>query len=156
MNKLEFIEQLKQSLHGEIPAYEINKHVNYYSEYITEGPESVENKLEELGDPRLIAKTIIDTYTLTHPTTESAQEQYYEEDVEEYADDNENDNMMNNKNMKILMSGKIPLSWKIYGIIALIVLIILLVIIGGFVLRFGLPILLVICLFQLIRGMKNR
>lgn len=66
MNKTEFLFELEQALQGELPEYEIKKQVDYYRGYIEETIDEVSQKerLEQLGDPRLIAKTIIDTSDL--------------------------------------------------------------------------------------------
>ncbi|MSS62779.1 DUF1700 domain-containing protein [Velocimicrobium porci] len=61
MNKQDFLVTLRQHLAGEIPDYEIESNIRYYEEYISSGNEK--DKLNELGDPRLIARTIIDAYT---------------------------------------------------------------------------------------------
>ncbi len=64
MTRQEFLEELRISLQGEINQGRINEHLHYYDTYIME--ESRKGKteqqvLEELGNPRLIAKTLIDT-----------------------------------------------------------------------------------------------
>lgn len=68
MTVTEFIEILRNSLVGEIPDYEIEDNLRFYENYIRN--ESINKKeedvLEQLGNPRLIAKTIIDTYQISH------------------------------------------------------------------------------------------
>lgn len=64
MNREEFLEILNIQLQGEIPSNEISQHLSYYKFFIQQKvdqglPEA--QVLEELGDPRLIAKTLIDT-----------------------------------------------------------------------------------------------
>ncbi len=64
MTRFEFTAQLRKALSGRVNHAAVNENVKYYENYIdTEikkgrGEREV---LEELGDPRLIAKTIIDT-----------------------------------------------------------------------------------------------
>ena len=64
MNRKKFLQKLKQALNGQISSQEIQEHVEYYETYILE---QMQKGLEEheiikqLGDPRLIAKTIIET-----------------------------------------------------------------------------------------------
>lgn len=63
MNKTEFLDILRQQLEGEMPSGEIYGHIRYYDDYIEQQlgtGKSPEQVLEELGDPRLIAKTLID------------------------------------------------------------------------------------------------
>jgi len=64
MTKADFLNTLQTKLMGEITAPEIESTIRYYEEYISEAVNqggSEEEVLYELGDPRLIAKTIIDT-----------------------------------------------------------------------------------------------
>ncbi len=62
MTKSEFTEILRKTLSGRVSHSVVNENVAYYENYIdTEirKGRSEEEVLEELGDPRLIAKTII-------------------------------------------------------------------------------------------------
>lgn len=64
MNKDEFLRILREQLSGELEEPQILVHVQYYAQYI--GSETAKGYAEEdiiaaLGDPRLIAKTLIDT-----------------------------------------------------------------------------------------------
>lgn len=65
MDKQEFIDKLRTSLNGRVAPGVVTENVNYYEEYINmeirKGREEPEI-LQTLGDPRLIARTIIDTY----------------------------------------------------------------------------------------------
>lgn len=64
MNKQEFIDRLRAALNGRIPASEVEETVNYYQDYINmemRKGKSQEEVLKALGDPRLIARTIIQT-----------------------------------------------------------------------------------------------
>lgn len=63
MNELEFIRLLKESLDGQVPPSVIRENIRYYEEYISEqksNGRSAAEVLEELGDPRLIARTIVE------------------------------------------------------------------------------------------------
>lgn len=64
MNKQEFIDRLRTALNGRIPASDVEETVNYYQDYINmemRKGKSQEEVLKALGDPRLIARTIIQT-----------------------------------------------------------------------------------------------
>lgn len=64
MSREEFLEILNIQLQGEIPSNEISQHLAYYHNFIEQKirqGQSEADILEELGDPRLIAKTLIDT-----------------------------------------------------------------------------------------------
>jgi hypothetical protein len=68
MNKYEFIDRLKVALEGEVSEITINENITYYSNYIDNEVNKGKSEsmvLQELGDPRLIAKTIIDTNTIS-------------------------------------------------------------------------------------------
>ncbi len=64
MRKTEFLRELRESLEGEVSASIIQSNVNYYDQYIngeTANGRSEEEVIDEIGSPRLIAKTIIDS-----------------------------------------------------------------------------------------------
>lgn len=64
MNKQEFISKLRAALSGRVPAAVVAENVNYYEDYINTQirmGRTEEEVLGSLGDPRLIAKTIIET-----------------------------------------------------------------------------------------------
>ncbi len=64
MNKREFLQKLREYLSYELPARYIEKNIRYYDEYIdgeTGLGRSAAEVIEELGDPQLIAKSIIDS-----------------------------------------------------------------------------------------------
>ncbi|MDO5392646.1 MAG: DUF1700 domain-containing protein [Eubacteriales bacterium] len=63
MTKSEFLEILRQQLDGEMPSGEIYSNIHYYDQYIDKellSGKTEEEVMNELGDPRLIAKTLID------------------------------------------------------------------------------------------------
>lgn len=62
MSKKEFLTLLRDSLEGYIPKEEVEENIAYYQTYFQESEESEKTLIEELGDPRLIARTIIDAY----------------------------------------------------------------------------------------------
>lgn len=64
MSKQEFIDRLKAALNGRVAPNLVQENVNYYEEYINTQirmGRSESEVLDTLGDPRLIAKTIIET-----------------------------------------------------------------------------------------------
>lgn len=67
MNREEFLRELEKSLRGKVDEREIARQVQYYDSYITNEMNcgrTLEDIMEELGSPRLIAKTIIQTYSI--------------------------------------------------------------------------------------------
>ena len=80
MNKLQFLEILGQKLSEELPRSQVISNLQYYESYIdgaVQAGKSEKEVLEELGDPHLIARTIMDTQT---------GEAFYEEQFAEDAD----------------------------------------------------------------------
>lgn len=64
MNKQEFLEKLRVSLNGKVPAGVVTENLNFYEDYINteiRKGKSEEEVLNSLGDPRLIARTIVET-----------------------------------------------------------------------------------------------
>ncbi len=64
MNKTEFLQQLREALTTDLSSRAVEENIRYYSQYISDEERkgrTEEEILNELGDPWLIAKTIIDT-----------------------------------------------------------------------------------------------
>lgn len=62
MSKQEFLEGLRRSLSGGLDPQEVNEHIRYYSDYIDSqirGGITEEEVMRSLGEPRLIAKTLL-------------------------------------------------------------------------------------------------
>lgn len=82
MTKQDFLDGLRRSLSGGLEAAQVNEHIRYYSDYIdTQIRMGVteEEVMASLGEPRLIAKTL-----LGMEEAESVTEEYvYEEETKE-------------------------------------------------------------------------
>ena len=62
MDKNEFLNQLKLALGGEVSSEVVEQNIRYYDQYINSSTKEEEASIiRELGNPRLIAKTIIET-----------------------------------------------------------------------------------------------
>lgn len=64
MSKQAFLDRLRAALNGRIPVLQIEDTIRYYQDYIgtqINSGKSEEEVMEALGDPRLIARTIIET-----------------------------------------------------------------------------------------------
>lgn len=64
MTKQDFIEKLRFALNGKVSANVVSENIQYYEDYINteiRKGKSEEEVLAALGDPRLIARTIITT-----------------------------------------------------------------------------------------------
>lgn len=87
MDRQEFLKVLRQTLAGEVSAETVNENLNYYNDYIVtemRKGRSESEVLQSLGDPRLIAKTIIDTHgtgnsQASYAYDEPGTEEVYEE-----------------------------------------------------------------------------
>ena len=69
MNKQDFINVLRATLNGRVSAQVLADNVTYYEDYINTQirmGRTEKEVLESLGDPRLIARTIIDTQGRTN------------------------------------------------------------------------------------------
>ena len=67
MGRQDFIEGLRRALNGNVSPALVTDNLNYYNEYINSEirkGRSEKEVLEALGDPRLIARTIIETNTV--------------------------------------------------------------------------------------------
>lgn len=64
MSREEFLQGLQETLSGEVPPQTVRENLKYYDDYIraeTGRGRPEKEVMEELGSPRLIARTIIDT-----------------------------------------------------------------------------------------------
>ena len=64
MNKEDFLRGLQNALSGEVPPTVVRDNLRYYDDYIRtelQNGRDEDQIMAELGDPRLIARTIIDT-----------------------------------------------------------------------------------------------
>ena len=84
MSKQEFLDGLRRSLASGMESQEINEHINYYSQYIDSQIRmgtSEEEVMASLGEPRLIAKTL-----LGMEGVETVTEEYVEDEKHADAD----------------------------------------------------------------------
>lgn len=97
MTKQEFLDGLRRSLAGGLETQEINEHIRYYSDYIDSQIRmgiSEEEVMASLGEPRLIAKTL-----LGMEGVETVTEEYVED--ENNVDSNYRYFNLNGKTLKI-------------------------------------------------------
>ena len=86
MDRNEFVGTLRGVLNGEVPASVVEDNVQYYNNYISQeiaGGKSEQEVMDALGDPRLIARTIIDTQGQQSGYSESCRQTYYTEEEPE-------------------------------------------------------------------------
>uniref|UniRef100_UPI004055C3CB DUF1700 domain-containing protein n=1 Tax=Agathobacter sp. TaxID=2021311 RepID=UPI004055C3CB len=130
MTKEIFIDTLRRALYGKLDDRTLTDHIRYYENYILQemsSGKSEQEVLNELGDPRLIARTILDT--------SNAHSSYGEYTVSDEADEGEENSVKVQK-----FEG-----WKATLLMAAIVLFVLLVLIFVFKIVIALlPMLIVI------------
>ena len=83
MTKRQFMEELRSSLEGMVSQAVIQENMNYYEDYINEQIRNGKNEQDvfnELGSPRLIARSIIDA---KGEDDDYVQTEYYEEEQDE-------------------------------------------------------------------------
>ena len=172
----DFLIELEQALEGEIPVDEVKSNLRYYESYMQgqRNQKSEKEITEALGDPRLIARTIIDTYQMNHglnkhysydyDTTEGEfnnTSSYNTSDYQQQAGTGKKNYQENYTNRKPKVHTFHMPGWLLTVIVILILAVIFNIVfwIGGIVLRIfikiGLPILLIYLGITLIRNMKR-
>ena len=148
MDKKEFLEILKQSLAGEVSRDVIEMNIRFYDQYISSQADEEEITVMKIGDPRLIAKTIIEkekAANKSHNTDNSKYTSNYEK---------EDDQRERNSNRNIFITG---FTWyhKLITILIIIAIIIVIAflarILFGLLFAFGVPILLLLLLVSLFK-----
>ena len=74
MNRVEFLEKLRQALEQNVSAQAVRENVEYYNQYISDElrkGRSEQDIMGELGDPWVIARTIIDSEEAKNLSNES-------------------------------------------------------------------------------------
>lgn len=152
MNKKEFLDGLRQSLEGEVSSSVIDQNISYYHDYISSTEDEEERIIEKLGDPRLLAKTIIESERAArqkgyYKGSDSSHSYYHNSQEEESKDQHTNSN--SGSMFRLTWSQKISL------IITIVIVLVVLVVIGkmiiGFLFAFGVPIILILLLMALFK-----
>ena len=129
MTKNEFLSILRDSLAGNGPSDVINENIGYYKDYIENNDKTESQVLEELGDPRLIARTITDSFIaekgpMADFYTKQAREEYRGDSS--YTSSYDDDNYRNEYH-------HFSLKWydKLLGIIIIVVVAMLVLALGA-------------------------
>lgn len=152
MTKNEFLSILRDSLAGNVPSDVINENISYYKDYIENNDKTESQVLEELGDPRLIARTIIDSFIANKGPmadfyTKQAREEYRGDSsyTSSYDDDNHGEEYH-----------YFSLKWydKLLGIIIIVVAVMLVLALGavaiGIFFRIILPLIVIFLIVKFI------
>ncbi len=154
MTKEQFLSSLEEALIGNISPSLINENIRYYEEYIeTEKRKgrTEEEVMEELGDPRLIAKTISDTADSSDKRGAGAiKDSYYNET------DNDGKNDTYNTGVKYTRVQ----GWKVLAILAAILVIFFAVftlaifLVGSFIIAFWPAIIVAIAIWWIFNPLR--
>lgn len=152
MDRGEFLSVLRESLEGFIPMDEVEANITYYRNYFEEASQSDKEVIKELGDPRLIARTIIDAYKASKGLmadyyTEQARSEYSREHSGQ-TDDTEGAYYHYGREIK--WYEKI-LFWGVILLILAFVLTFLFTLVGVFV-GYVLPVILLVVLIKILIG----
>jgi uncharacterized membrane protein len=154
MNKVEFLDILRQSLSGEVTNQSIEQNVRYYDGYISaQTPEEEADIIDRLGDPRLIAKTIIEA---EKAAKEKSMNNWSGSNYQSHTTEAEEEHRDNSDGQgKNVFFTNMQWYHKLIAILVVIVLFVLIALIGrlviGFLFAFGIPILLVLLVMSLFR-----
>lgn len=148
MDRIEFINKLQRALAGGLNSGQVAENVSYYQEYIDSEirkGRSEEDVMEQLGDPRLLARSIIEANKRAGASYGSNRE--YDEEMTE--------DVRAAKRSRTTPEGRIVMlpGWLVMLIITVIVILIIALVMGLLaffapVILVGLVILLVVKLFQ--------
>lgn len=84
MTKQEFLEQLRKALGSRVSSSAVNENISYYEEYIAtqvRAGKSEEEVIRELGDPRLLARSIADASRREGTERTREKEEFGEENI---------------------------------------------------------------------------
>lgn len=146
MIKEEFIKLLEESLQGEVSSAIIQENIRYYREYINDEMRkgySEQEVLDSIGDPRLIAKTIIDASSL--PGEKSSGRTAYEDD-----------NIRMNTNIHYFDLSKWYWKLAFAAIIIAVIMLVLTIVTGvvSFILPIIGPLIVIIFIYRMVKNMK--
>lgn len=152
MTKYEFIDTLRKALSGFIPPEAVEENIRYYESYLdaemAKGGQE-EEILSRLGDPRLLAKTIIEARK--HAGTESGQSRTYGGGAANVVDEEPGPDTRDTS------SHRLP-GWLVLLLTGLVMLLVFSVlgIFFSYLLPVLFPILMVVLVIRLLRSMSGR
>lgn len=146
MTKNEFLEKLRAALANDLSGAVVQENVDYYASYIkseTDAGRSEEDVIGELGDPWVIAQTIIDT---SLPSREAA----YESEGASF--DQETGSASGGRFAGAAFIKRLLVLLGVIGILFIII-----TVVGGiisFVAPIVIPVLIIVFILRTIRGMR--
>lgn len=156
MNKEEFLRGLQSALSGEVPPGTVQENLRFYDDYIRAEMQKGRTEaevMEELGDPRLIARTIIDT---TPGAGDGAYESYSSGGGESYRDGSYRQESTERQSGNVHYYDLSKWYWKLLGIVLVIAVVGIVVTVVSGLLSLVIPILpvigLVLVIMWFVRG----
>ena len=153
MNKKEFLDILYEQLSGQMPEGNVAAHVQYYRNYIEEEQHKGRSEgdiLNELGDPHLIARTLLDT-----DSTASGNPQTTGSYSEPYTDNSYNNARSSSRKKVKSRSFHIDLStW--YGKLAVILIAVVVIFLLCTVLSVLIPVMVIAGILMYIFRLRKR
>ena len=154
MTRAEFLEQLRSALQGNVQEHVVQENVAYYNQYISEelqNGKTEEEVLQMLGDPWILAKTIIAASDGTD------EEIVYESGRKSYYSEPEQEDSYVRQNVHIF---GIDTWWKKLLLVLFIVMIVVLVVaivsgIVSFLAPVLIPLLIVMIIIRLIGRLRS-
>ena len=148
MNRTEFLDTLRNQLSGQMHEGKVAAHVRYYEDYIQSQVRSGRDEqqvLAELGDPRLIARTLLDT------DVDNGQLDY--EEYSTYSDDSQNAQSMGKEHVHVWRFD----TWysKLLGILILLIILFLVFHILTVVLPVFIMVALIMLAISIIRNIRG-
>ena len=166
MNKEEFLRELEEALAGDVPQAVIRDNVNYYSSYLTQEMargRSVDEIVMEIGEPFIVAKTIIEHCEASGECAGDDGYGSYRESGSGYGNQEANRGYQNAEqqspfsNMHYIDLNK--WYWKLLAIVVLFLVVSLVFnIVGGILalmIRFAGPLLLIYLVVTFIKNLKR-
>ena len=148
MNRTEFLDTLRSQLSGQMHEGKVAAHVRYYEDYIQSQVRSGRDEqqvLDELGDPRLIARTLLDT------DVDNGQLDY--EEYSTYSDDKQNTQSSSRNHVHVWRFD----TWysKLLGILILLIILFLVFHILTVVLPVFIMVALIMLAISIIRNIRG-
>jgi len=158
MNKEEFLEKMKKALDGQVSDLIITDNIDYYRNYINSeisNGKSESEVLEALGDPRLLAKTVIELQGLDNNENSTSENNNYNDDIDysyssyDQEDENLSKDANNSKHHTFL-----GIKGCLISILVMFIVFLLLRFILSIAIYFAIPICIIILLVGLVKRFR--
>lgn len=124
MSKQEFLETLGKALRRELPVQTVEQNLQYYEQYFVQRMQDGMTEvqiLEELGDPRLIAKTILNVEQQKSEQGNTADTVYTEESDGTFKEEQTKEN---NSQIKLHSFGGVK-AWIVLALVLIVLFVLL-------------------------------